>query len=243
MLSIIIPTFQEEKSIEKTLNSICSFLKNKIVFEIIIIDDKSKDETFKVISNHPEYNKTIFFYSNNSKPGFGNSIVKGVHFSKGEYITIMMADLSDSPQDLLKYYHAIVSDKSVDCVFGDRWVENSVKNYPILKRIINRTGNNFLKKILKTDYSDFTNSFKLYKKESILMIEPIISNHFSITLELPLKMITRGFNYVVIPNKWENREHGISNMKILNSIITYSLITIYCLIDKYFWNKRYVKKT
>ena len=216
------------------MNSICSVLKNKIVFEIIIIDDKSKDETFKVISNHPEYNKIIFFYSNDSKPGFGNSIVKGIHFSKGEYITIMMADLSDSPQDLLKYYNAIVSDKSVDCVFGDRWVENSVKNYPILKRIINRTGNNFLKKILKTDYSDFTNSFKLYKKESILMIEPIISNHFSISLELPLKMITRGFNYVVIPNKWENREHGISNMKILNSIITYSLITIYCLIDKYF---------
>ena len=113
----------------------------------------------------------------------------------------------------------------------------------ISKRIINRTGNNFLKRILNTDYSDFTNSFKLYKKESILMIEPIISNHFSITLELPLKMITRGFKYVVIPNKWENREHGISNMKILNSIFTYSLITIYCLIDKYFWNKRYVNKT
>jgi dolichol-phosphate mannosyltransferase len=243
MLSIVIPTFQEEKSIKKTLNTICSFLEDKIEFEIIIIDDKSQDDTHKIISRLPQFNKTIFFYLNESKPGFGNSIIKGIHFAKGTYVTIMMADLSDSVQDLLKYYHAIVSDDSLDCIFGDRWVENSVKNYPKIKRIINRVGNNFLRLIFNSDYSDFTNSFKLYKRESILTIEPIISNHFSITIELPLKMITRGFNYIVIPNKWENREHGISNMKIINSIFTYSLITIYCLIDKYFWNKRYVNKT
>lgn len=243
MLSIIIPTFQEEKSIEKTINSINSFLKDKILFEIIVVDDKSKDETFKIISKLPEFNKTLFFYLNESKPGFGNSIVKGIYFSKGTYITIMMADLSDSVQDLLKFYNFIISDETVDCIFGDRWIENSVKNYPPIKRIINRLGNNFLKLLFQTDYSDFTNSFKLYKRESIIKIQPIISSHFSITLELPLKMITRGFKYHVIPNKWENREHGVSNMKIFNSIITYSLITIYCLIDKYFWNKRYVSKT
>ncbi len=97
-------------------------------------------------------------------------------------------------------------------------------------------------KLFKTNYSDFTNSFKLYKRSALKEISPIISNHFSITLELPLKMIARGYNYKVVSNKWENREHGVSNMQILNSIVTYSLIAVYCLIDKYFWNKRLVIK-
>ena len=80
----------------------------------------------------------------------------------------------------------------------------------------------------------------MYKKETLLDIFPIISNHFSITLELPLKIITRGYKFKVISNSWENREHGVSSLRIINSLITYSLVIIYCLIDKYFWNKRYV---
>ena len=79
----------------------------------------------------------------------------------------------------------------------------------------------------------------MYRKDSLLKIYPILSNHFSITIELPLKLITRGFKYKIIDNSWENREHGISKMKLTNSVITYSIIIIYCLIDKYFWNKRY----
>tara|TARA_X000000950_G_C13637922_1_gene546311 strand:+ start:34 stop:768 length:735 start_codon:yes stop_codon:yes gene_type:complete len=240
MLSIIIPTFQEEKSIEKTINIIYSYFnKTRVPFEIIIVDDNSSDRTFEKISKNINFNKNIFFHLNKAKRGFGNSIVMGINQSNGDYIAIMMADLSDSVEDLYKYYTTIKSDKSLDCIFGDRWKKNSVKNYPLFKRLINRMGNLLIKKLFKTQYSDFTNSFKLYKKESIIEIFPIISNHFSITLELPLKMIARGYKYKVISNTWENREHGVSKMAILNSIFTYSLVLIYCLIDKYFWNKRY----
>ena len=82
----------------------------------------------------------------------------------------------------------------------------------------------------------------MYKRDLLIEISPVISNHFSITLELPLKTISRGFRYKVIPNSWENREHGVSKLRIINSLITYSLVILYCLIDKYFWNKRYVSK-
>ena len=153
-----------------------------------------------------------------------------------------MADLSDSIDDLLNYYNIILNNNELDCVFGDRWSENSVKNYPYLKKVINRIGNRILKILFKTNYSDFTNSFKLYTKKSLKEISPIISNHFSITVELPLKMITRGYKFHVVPNTWENREHGVSKMRIWNSILTYSMISLYCLIDKYFWNKRFVIK-
>ncbi len=235
------PTFQEEKSIEETLIAINNFLiDQKINFEIIVVDDNSSDNTKLVVNKIIKQYDNIKFYLNNSKKGFGNSIVKGIEYCCGEFVVIMMADRSDSVEDLFLYYKFLASNPNYDCVFGDRWTKKKTKNYPLIKKIVNRSGNKLISKLFGVSYTDFSNSFKMYKKDTLLDIFPIISNHFSITLELPLKIITRGYKFKVISNSWENREHGVSSLRIINSLITYSLVIIYCLIDKYFWNKRYV---
>ena len=108
MLSIIIPTFQEEKSIKNTLKVINEGLtKEMFEFEIIVVDDNSNDQTKKIISNFSKINSNIHFYLNDSSKGFGNSIVKGIEYSKGIYVAIMMADLSDSVDDLINYHTTI----------------------------------------------------------------------------------------------------------------------------------------
>ena len=222
------PTFQEEKSIKETLIIINDFLiDQKIDFEIIIVDDNSSDNTRVLVNEIIKSFNNVKFYLNNSKKGFGNSIVKGIEYSSGKLIAIMMADRSDSVEDLITYYDFLKSNPSYDCVFGDRWIEDKTKNYPLLKKVINRMGNKIISKLFMVGYTDFTNSFKMYKKQTLLDIFPILSNHFSITLELPLKIITRGFKFKVIPNSWENREHGVSKLRIINSLITYSLVIIY----------------
>lgn len=239
-LAIIIPTFQEEDNIEKMVLNTSQFLHNKkIDFELIIVDDHSSDQTKNIITKLIKSNDNIKFHLNNKKKGFGNSIVMGLSKTNAELITIMMADGSDSLEDLESYYILMRENKELDCVFGDRWTKRSLKNYPVFKKVLNRTGNYLISFLFNVKYYDFTNSFKIYRRSSILDIYPILSNHFSITVELPLKMITRGFKYEIIENSWENREHGVSKMKLIDSIITYSIIIIYCLIDKFFWNKRY----
>ena len=240
-LSIIIPTYNEELSIISTLSNICGSLDVKgINYEILIVDDNSSDNTkinvYQLMSTY----ETINFILNDNNKGFGNSILKGISESKGNYISIMMADGSDSVKDLLLYYDLIRDEPDLDCVFGSRWINNSAKNYPFFKKQLNRLGNKLISNLFSVDYDDFTNSFKLYKKKSIEQVSPILSNHFSITLELPLKMIVRELNFKVVSNSWENREHGVSKLQILDIIKTYSFIIIYCLIDKYFWKKRYV---
>ena len=243
ILGVIIPTFQEEENIKTTVSQISSFLKmNNIDYEIIIVDDNSSDSTARIISNMIKKNSNIRFYLNNKKRGFGNSVVMGVEKSQADFLTIMMADSSDSLDDLLEYYNLMINDTNLDCVLGDRWIKGSVKNYPFFKKLLNRLGNNFISLVFNIKYYDFTNSFKIYRKSSLLKIYPILSNHFSITVELPLKMITRGFKYKIINNSWENREHGVSKMQLINSIKTYTIIIVYCFIDKYFWNKRYDTK-
>ena len=91
-------------------------------------------------------------------------------------------------------------------------------------------------------YNDTTNAFKLYKRETIDGIKPIISPHFNLTIELPLKAIIRGFSYDVIPNSWHKRQHGVSKLKIKEMGSRYFFILMYCFFEKYFSKGDFKKK-
>ena len=234
-LSIIIPTFREGKIIDKSVNEINDILlKESIDFEILIIDDNSNDQTSEKIKQISNKNKHIKLILNTLPKGFGNSIIEGIKNAEGEIICFVMADQSDSPQDIINYYNEIIKD-NLDCVFGDRWVGGKlVENYPKFKFLINRIGNKVISNFFKIDYTDLTNSFKMYKKRVLLELFPLISYHFSITIEIPLKIIYRGYKYKVLPNSWKNNQHSISNFNLFHIAKTYTLIAVYCLIEKQF---------
>ena len=238
-LSIIIPTFREGKIIDKSVNEINDILlKETIDFEILIIDDNSNDQTSEKIKKISNKNQHIKLILNTLPKGFGNSIIEGIKNAEGEIICFVMADQSDSPQDIVNYYNEIIKD-NLDCVFGDRWVGGKlVENYPKFKFLINRIGNKVISNFFKIDYTDLTNSFKMYKKQVLLELFPLISRHFSITIEIPLKVIYRGYNYKVVPNSWKNNQHSISSFNLFHIAKTYTLIAIYCLIEKQFINNK-----
>ena len=78
----------------------------------------------------------------------------------------------------------------------------------------------------------------MYKKNVLLDLFPLISYHFSITIEIPLKAIYRGYKYIVVPNSWKNNQHSISSFNLFHVIKTYILIAIYCLIEKEFIKRK-----
>jgi dolichol-phosphate mannosyltransferase len=67
--------------------------------------------------------------------------------------------------------------------------------------------------VMSIKYNDTTNAFKLYKKEVIHGVRPILAPHFNLTIELPLKAIIRGYTYEIVPNSWTNRKYGESKLK------------------------------
>jgi dolichol-phosphate mannosyltransferase len=154
----------------------------------------------------------------------------------------MMADLSDSPDDLLRFYHQMIKAGS-DCVFGTRWSKGGkVVDYPPHKLWLNRLFNNLVRMLFGIKYNDVTNAFKLYKRETIEGIKPFLSPHFNLTVEIPLKAIIRGYTYSVLPNIWVNRKHGVSNLKIKEMGSRYFFILLYCLIEKSFSQGDFKKK-
>ena len=89
-----------------------------------------------------------------------------------------------------------------------------------------------------SDYNDFTNAFKIYKKSTLLKILPIVSENFNVFLELPLKIIIRKYNYTIVPINWKNRKKGKSKFKIKELGSMYLFTLFYCLLEKILLNKK-----
>ena len=127
----------------------------------------------------------------------------------------------------------------IDAVLGSRFLKMSkVKNYPLFKLIVNRIANNFIKIIFLSKYNDFTNAFKIYDRKTLLKLLPIVSENFNVFLELPLKIITRKYNYIITPINWTGRTHGESKFKIQEIGSMYIFTLLYCLFEKVLLNKK-----
>ena len=229
-LSVIIPVRNEEFLIEKIINQLQNKLKI-IPFEIIFINDFSTDNTVKITEELVKNNSGINIY-NNDRKGLGGAITEGINRATGEVVCIMMSDLSDSTDDLVNYYNIIKSD-NVDAVFGSRFTKGAeIINYPKKKLILNRIFNIVTKLLFFSDYNDFTNAFKIYKKDALIKTFPIVSESFNVFLELPLKIISRKMKYKIIPISWINRKEGSSKFDIKELRAKYLFTLIYCLLEK-----------
>ncbi len=242
-LSIVIPAYNEEESIEPTIKSIVNSLRsNGIPFDILVVNDNSKDQTANVLQSLMSEYAELKFLTNLGPNGFGYAVRYGLERFSGDCVAVMMADLSDDPEDLVKFYRTMIA-QNVDCVFGSRWIKGgTVVDYPGIKKIVNRLANKIIQIVMQIRYNDTTNAFKLYRRTTIDGLKPFIAPHFNLTIELPLKAIIRGFSYEIVPNSWTNRKYGESKLKIREMGSRYFFILMYCFIEKYFSRGDFNKK-
>ena len=208
-LSIVIPARNEEGSILPTIDGIVRVLERESIdYEVLVIDDASTDSTRRLVDGVTASNKSVICRSSNyNQGGFGLAVRSGLELFSGDAVVIMMADKSDDPEDLVMYHHIL--NEGWDCAFGSRFLHGAViTDYPRLKLVINRIANTFVNALFRLGYNDTTNAFKGYRREVIETISPLLSKHFNLTVELPLKAITRGHTYKVVPTSWTNRTTG-----------------------------------
>lgn len=243
-LSVVIPAYNEEGSITETLTTLYAALHaRQIDHEIVVTNDNSKDNTLAILTQLQASIPTLVFYTNPGPNGFGYAVRYGLERFSGDCVAVMMADLSDDPQDLIRFYDKML-EGGYDCVFGSRFIKGgSVHDYPKVKKVINRFANFLISITMGIGYNDTTNAFKLYKRETIKGIQPLLAPHFNLTIELPLKSIVRGYKYTVLPNSWTNRKAGESKLKIKEMGSRYFFILMYCLIEKFFSRGDFHKDT
>jgi len=242
LVSVIIPAKNEVDNIVPTVEGIVKeFKAQDISYDIIVVNDGSNDGTGKVVKEMSEKDSGVRIIRNRDPYGFGNAIKKGMDVFSGDIVIIAMADASDDPSDMVQMIRAV--EEGHDCCFGSRWCkEAEVTGYPKLKLFLNRLVNNWVKILFHIPYNDVTNAFKCYSKETILGIRPILSRHFNITVELPLKAIVRGYSYKVIPTHWRDKRKGESKLKLQEMGSRYLFIIIYVLLEKLLTGSDYKKK-
>ena len=233
-LSVVIPAKNEEDSIAATVRDLFSRLTYEVIdHEIIVVNDGSTDATERVLEELAAEIPSLRCQTSPSPHGFGFAVRRGLESASGDAVAVFMADGSDSSKDLVRFYRTM-KEQGVDCVFGTRFSgESEIVGYPLLKLILNRLANTFIRILFGLDYNDVTNAFKLYRKDVIEGLKPLLSHHFNLTVELPLKAIVRGYSYAVIPNSWTNRKQGASKLMIKEMGSRYLFIVLYCFIEKW----------
>jgi dolichol-phosphate mannosyltransferase len=242
MLSVVIPAHNEEGRIEATVRRIHETLRHAgILHEILVINDSSRDRTGDALEQLGR-EIPVLRYLNNAPPnGFGHAVRAGLAGFRGEAVAIMMGDGSDSPDDLVALHCKLA--EGYECVFGSRFMRGAeVVGYPWPKLVLNRLANFFIRVLFWTRYNDMTNAFKLYRRSVIAGLQPLLSNHFNLTVELPLKAIVRGYSYTVIPTAWFNRTAGVSKFRIKEMGSRYLFIVLYCYLEKYLTREDYRKR-
>ena len=233
-LSVIIPAHNEEACVAATVRELHATLAGEAVnHEILVINDNSSDHTEAAVLSLHEKIPTLSLINSFGPKGFGTAVRKGLEAYTGEVVAVYMADASDRPQDLVRFLR-VMEERNVECVFGSRFMRGGeAVGYPAFKLVLNRLANSSIQMLFGLHYNDCTNAFKLYRRNVIDGLEPILSRHFNITVELPLKAIVRGYSYAVVPNQWINRKTGDSKLNIKEMGSRYLFIVLYCFIERW----------
>ena len=241
LLSIVIPARDEEGCINSTVEHLHLELRLRgVPHEIVVVDDGSSDSTWQKLQESRQRVPTLRPLQNPGQHGFGRAVTYGLDNILGDAVVVMMADESDDCRDVVRYWELL--NQGWDAVFGSRFIKGGgVIDYPWLKLRMNRLANLFIRLIFGFKLNDTTNAFKAYRASVINGCRPILSPHFNLTVELPLKTIVRGYSWTVIPITWRNRRTGEAKLQLKEMGSRYLFICLYVWLEKYFSRGDYMR--
>ena len=202
ILSIIVPVYNEEKTIIEILEKIKQNSPNLTKYEVIVIDDGSTDQTNKLLKNNNHlFNKLLI---NETNKGKGFSVKKGILNALGTHIIFQDADLEYDPVDLIKF-KKIFLDFDADGIIGSRFVYS---NYTRSHNILNKIANTFLTFIFNLLYnSTFTDIYSCYFafKKDLLNARELRTEGFEQHAEILCKVIKKGNKFYEVPISYNGR--------------------------------------
>lgn len=233
LLSVVIPARDEEGCIASTVEHLHVELRlHNVPHEIIVIDDGSSDRTAEIVTELGRRIPEARLISKTAPHGFGHAVIAGLTQMSGDAAVVMMADESDDCRDVVRYWEKL--NEGWDAVFGSRFMKGGgVIDYPWVKLRLNRLANFFIRMLFGVSLNDTTNAFKAYRRSVIEGCQPMLSAHFNLTVELPLKTMIRGYSWTTIPITWRNRRSGVAKLKIQEMGSRYLFICLYLWLERH----------
>ena len=202
ILSIIIPVFNEEKTILEVLKRINNIKLLKLQKEIIVVDDGSNDNTSDILlKNENLYNH---LYSNKSNKGKGSAVRLGLENCSGDYVVFQDADLEYDPNDLIKF-EKVFLEFDADGIIGSRF---NYDKYTRSHSVMNKIGNYFLTFIFNILYNTtFTDIYSCYFafKRNLINHKNLKIDGFAQHAEILSKAVKSGSKFYEVPINYNGR--------------------------------------
>lgn len=202
LLSIIVPVYNEERLIQKSLPQILAL---KIKKEVIVVDDGSSDRTLKLLNDlSRSYDFKLIPQKINK--GKGAAIKKALEHMKGDYFVICDADLEYDPEDIISLYEKILSydsSKEKIAVYGSRFLINRKISFHFLVNYFLTSLNNIL---FKSNLTDMETCFKLVPKQALEEIK-LSGKRFEFEPELSAQLLKNDYKIIELPISYNRRSY------------------------------------
>ena len=228
-LSIIIPCFNEDKTIETIFNKVNEF--DALKKEIIIVDDFSNDKTSIIIKDLQKNNPELKFIRHEKNLGKGGAIKSGLKLCTGDLIIIQDADLEYDPTDYNNLIEPFLK-SDADVVYGTRFKGGGYIRLHFFWHYVA----NFLLTLLTNIFtnlnmSDMETGYKIFKSETIKSIN-LKENSFGIEPEITMKLAKKNFIFYEVPISYRGRSYA-EGKKIT---IKDAFVAVYCIIKYRFFD-------
>ena len=231
ILDILIPVFNEDETIVKTIENIFSAVKYD--YKIIICYDYDEDPTLKIIKESFPHNSKIVFVKNFAQ-GFNNALISGFKSSTAKAVLVFMADDHINHNIINLCYEKFTEGYQVVC--PSRFIRGGkMTGNPFLKGIITKLVSFFLFNFTSFPIKDSTNSFRLFSKELINKVKIESNKGFTLSLELTAKAHRLGYKITEIPTIWVERDKGKSRFKLFSFILPYTKWLYYIVKTSIFY--------
>jgi glycosyltransferase involved in cell wall biosynthesis len=233
-LSIILPMYNEEKSIKNVLDN----LPINDSIEIIVVNDHSTDNSLAEINKAKAY-KSIQIINHSTNKGYGAAILSGIENAKGEIIVTMDSDGQHSPDDIITLIRPIVN-KQADYTIGSRYLGSYFYQLPVSTRLGEVVLEKFIQILFQNKIKNNQNGFRAFNRKVISIFHDFKYDGYAFCTEQILKASIRGYKIKECPIKLYDRKFGKSHIilrKLAVNIFT-CLFLYYLRKIKYIGLKR-----
>jgi len=224
-LSIIIPAYNSEQKISKTINKLKKNSLSGITKEIVVVDDCSKDNTYRILKKITG----IILIHHKINTGKGGAVRSGLNKATGDILCIQDDDLEYDPLEIPRLLKPILEGKT-KVVFGSRRLDKSNQYSSFLYYFGGVMIDSFISLVLRTKLTDAITGAKVFTREVYNKIKPIETNGFDIEAEIAVKTVKAGFKPLEIPISYNPRTHKEGKnirwhhaLPILKALFKYSM--------------------
>ncbi|MGM5033870.1 glycosyltransferase [Tardiphaga sp. 803_E3_N1_3] len=241
-ITLVVPVFEEQENIVPFITEVKKHVQ--LPHCICIIFDHSTDGTLLKRDEVHSIDPTVQFIQNAYGKGIINAFKTGFEVSRTRYIVAIMADLSDTPETILRMYNKI--EEGYDLVVASRYCQGGRKiGGPRLKYWLSRLANTSLFHLSGIPTHDMTNAFIIHKRDILSQIHLRSTGGFEITMEIIAKSFILGAKIAEVPTVNKDRNAGSSKFRLLSWVGKYFYWYIYILTFSMVnrLNARYVADT